>query len=481
MRFSEYYGTKRSSRDTWFDPILDIDTPLFVDPFLVFRSRIPEFKGAHDFVVEFFNVVFKLIATTKGKCTHPNWSKAVSLLHFPEPKEICLGYSDTSIMGRGSGGGISSLLAHALWECVERGIVHISHFEEVSIFRKNLGADRISDAVVNLIRPFIANYTERICSHYGIPTVPVRYSRGQFNCNLYRWDVFDTRLPLNPMVGRGHIMLLPETVLKELPTISPWGFFDYVSSHENHLLRQEFGNHIKSHVKRAEILSIARKVACEHPEAVENYLSWLRSVRPTSYDLERDEKGIVRWHDATQIFCNQNALIFRTPANEQDFIKFIEMLIRQFKMFVEEEGGTELLWDDRGRRPKNEKAAQRLLFGIVKHYCKANNIDLSKETNIARGPVDLKLSNGYEKRALLELKLARNPKLKRGFEKQLPQYLRSEEVTYGFYGIVIYRDSERKKALEIRNLAQKAISSEGFQIKVFLVDATSTKLSASRL
>ena len=37
---------------------------------------------------------------------------------------------------------------------------------------------------------------------------------------------------------------------------------------------------------------------------------------------------------------------------------------------------------------------QAIFFGVADSYCDANNIDLTKEGNNGRGPVDFKLSRG---------------------------------------------------------------------------------------
>lgn len=35
MLFTERFGVTKEDEDTWFDPALHLDTPLFLDPFLV--------------------------------------------------------------------------------------------------------------------------------------------------------------------------------------------------------------------------------------------------------------------------------------------------------------------------------------------------------------------------------------------------------------------------------------------------------------
>jgi hypothetical protein len=39
MRFTEYFAVERDHNDDWFDCELSTDTPLYVDPFLVFEDE----------------------------------------------------------------------------------------------------------------------------------------------------------------------------------------------------------------------------------------------------------------------------------------------------------------------------------------------------------------------------------------------------------------------------------------------------------
>jgi hypothetical protein len=54
MRFSTYAGITHNSGDDWFDPVLTEDTPLYIDPFLVFEDSNPLFSDSHELVIKFF-------------------------------------------------------------------------------------------------------------------------------------------------------------------------------------------------------------------------------------------------------------------------------------------------------------------------------------------------------------------------------------------------------------------------------------------
>ena len=58
MLASSHFGIARTEADEWFDPILDRDTELFVDPFLVFKEASDPWSTAHDEIVAHFNRAF---------------------------------------------------------------------------------------------------------------------------------------------------------------------------------------------------------------------------------------------------------------------------------------------------------------------------------------------------------------------------------------------------------------------------------------
>ena len=136
MRFSELFQLNRTNEDDWFDPILSVDTKLFIDPFLLYEFGQKEFEGSHAEVIAFFNSVFQIIANSAGNPHTSQWQSAQNLLRFPEVEELCLGYTSKGTRGSGSGGGISRQIASALWKAVAAGVVELRHFEEVQRNRK---------------------------------------------------------------------------------------------------------------------------------------------------------------------------------------------------------------------------------------------------------------------------------------------------------------------------------------------------------
>ena len=151
-----------------------------------------------------------------------------------------------------------------------------------------------------------------------------------------------------------------------------------------------------------------------------------------------------------------------------------------YKKYIEDNAGWRLLWNDNGS-PRREEAAQLLLLGIVKHYCKANDIDITREANIGRGPVDFKVSKGYFLRALIEIKLARNTKFWNGLQKQLPKYLEAEDVELGFYLVIVQEEKDLRKISAIRKILADTEKKSNKKINVVIVDARTNPVSASKL
>jgi hypothetical protein len=94
LRFSDEFNITRTANDTWFNPVLTIDTPLFIDPFLLYASEEGHFVGCHQEVIAFFNSVFQMIARSQGDDESIHWQRALGLLRFPEVEEVCLGYTE---------------------------------------------------------------------------------------------------------------------------------------------------------------------------------------------------------------------------------------------------------------------------------------------------------------------------------------------------------------------------------------------------
>ena len=473
MRFSEVFGISRQEADDWFDPILSVDVRLFIDPFLLYAQAQGPFDGSHDEVIAFFDDVFHLVASTNGRSCTPEYRRAVDLLRLPEVGELCLGYTLKGTRGSGSGIVLAKLMAGGMWAAILGGLEKISHFEEIAIFQEGIGADRISDIAAGLLRHRLATYTKAVCERHGVHTSPVRYPRGVYDGMTKRWLPLDACLPTNPYTKRP-VLLVPSLYLKPLPTINADAFWNYCFSNENETLRHQFGDDITANVNKPTIVELARL----HAELCEDYVSRVEQRPAQAYDLEHDGKLAVRWYDAARDYCGSNPRELQVDSIET-FGLVIEQMVQAYRHFVEENSGWRLLWND-NHTPRSEDAAQNLFLGIVKHYCHANDIDISREADIGRGPVDFKVSHGYNYRSLLELKLAKNTKFWAGHSKQLPTYQKAEGTRSGYFLVIVYSDTDANRVADIQAKTAELNRSLDYVITSVIVDARPKK-SASKL
>ncbi|MDE2029199.1 MAG: hypothetical protein KGI97_01405, partial [Alphaproteobacteria bacterium] len=167
-------------------------------------------------------------------------------------------------------------------------------------------------------------------------------------------------------------------------------------------------------------------------------------------------------------------------SNVDEFNIFVSGVIEDFRNFIENNGGWSLLWNE-NETPKREEATQLTFLGIALGLCKFNNVDVSKEVNIGRGPVDFKMSSGYTCRALIEVKLAKNTRFWQGLEKQLPKYMQAEGVKQGRFVVVVLNDQDLEKIADIQERVDAIARQTPYQIKAEIIDARQNPLSASKL
>lgn len=109
----------------------------------------------------------------------------------------------------------------------------------------------------------------------------------------------------------------------------------------------------------------------------------------------------------------------------------------------------------------------RSCFGIADAYCEANNLDLSRESNAGRGPVDFKVSKGYSNRQLLH-----------GLTKQIEAYQNAEKSRVAVY-LVLDVAGPRGRLTSLKNHIRTQRAAGARLPEVLFVDARS-KPSASR-
>lgn len=474
MHASQYFGIERGLDDNWFDPILNADTKLFVDPFLIFKENTGAWADAHDVIVKHFDQAFTLIAEGNLNKKSLAYRKALSLLVFLEPKELCLGYTGSGTAGAGSGHGFAQKIGVAIENAIRRGLIHLRHFEELGIFEIGIGADRISDIACTILKERLIEYTQDVAKHHGIPLDEHKIFASSFDQDRLRWITGIVQLPTNP-ANDSPILLVPKRFLRKLPVLNS---DDWWESWENEQLRTDLNYEVMKNVNKGKIVATAKT----NPGAVRKWIEQKEQEPAEPYDFESDPEGVWKWNRSTKEFVDQHPIHFQEVSSEEEFLNLIRKIIKQFKLFVEEQRGWSLLWDDQKNKEKSEEAVQLLFRGIGEHYCRANNISMDREVNFGRGPVDFKFSRGRKFCAHLEIKKLHNGKFWNGLEDQLPSYMKSDEVNVGWFLAIRYRDGKKwdEKQRQLPGRVAALREQKGLVVNFDVIDARRPD-SASKL
>lgn len=449
------------------DPILNIDTRLFIDPLLLEVSSHKEIsEGARGRYTAHFGKVVKLLRASK-KVDDVAWRAARGLLQFREIRGTCLGYGAGTIRGTGFGARLTEDVLSTAKEIVDLGIDDPDFFALLALFEEGIGPDRISDMVTNIILPDLVAFNARVLSVLHVPSESFEVG-GKI-----------VKLAKNPCESpAGPVIIVPQDILKPLPIAVDWAEVSSCAA-QNASLRQRVNTDVGAiwQAKTAKEKAEFRDIAFSSKQAAMSVLDTIKKVEKAAYDLAGDPKGFLRWLSAAREFAERNPLVLARPAaltiNEVE--KLVDSIVDQFQLLVEEKGLAKELWF-KGKL-RGEKAVQRLFFAVADTYCKANNLDVTPEADSGAGPVDFKFASTYDCRVLVELKLSSNSKLVHGFTTQLEAYKDAEETTRAIYLVVDVGDLDDKDAKLVAVANQRR--AKGLPVsKLVFVDGT-VKASAS--
>jgi len=452
-----------------FDAVLGVDTRLFLDSRLLRKTQIPEFRKSKERITAYFGDVVTLLTASKTSEDRA-WMEARKRLIFRETTGVSIGYGVHSSDGSAVGPVLGLKLLKSAQEVIEMGIRDPEIFELIGLFEEGFGADRLSDMIISIIREDLFSYSQRVTAELNIPdsgTILVKYHGSEY------------KMVRNPINTRKPLVFIPESLLSDLPVASTFDGIDYVVR-VNRELREDINKMIGSSIKQTSKKQL-KEIIFKDAKNINLLLQHYHNASPDPYDLKEDPASQVNWYIAGKIFADRFPVSM--PANPTDLNalnEIVNKIIEQFKKNIELNGANELLWTGKKyhKKVRPERYSQLLFFSTADAYCKANNVDINREPNSGSGPVDFKLSHGYEARVLVELKLSSNKSLVHGYEKQLPTYQESESAHRSVY--VILQVTETAKSVETVLELQKEARNKGEKAPdIILIDAR-LKPSASK-
>jgi hypothetical protein len=196
-----------------------------------------------------------------------------------------------------------------------------------------------------------------------------------------------------------------------------------------------------------------------------------------TYDPNEDILNFYAFRDLLSADLGPFRNTIEAPArpSRQELARIVGEIIEHFRHMVEQNNLWELLWT--AGKPKRERAAQLLFFGIADVFCKANNIDISPETHSGGGPVDFKFSTGYDNRILVEVKRSTGTVV-HGYKKQLEIYKTAARTDAAIF-LIIDVGGMGDKLETIQEVQRQARARGEVASEIVVVDAI-PKESASK-
>lgn len=223
-RLNDYYGIPLLQQEVDFAiPYLGEDIPLYLDPFLLWKSLSQMDRSLHVGLVQNFNALGDMWLKGDESAIH-------MLTEVSECNAVGLGNSASKAghrIGESAAKEILSLFTN-IPQLRENGF---SHFEEIQLLVDKISRDRISDIACNLIGSFLVDYTIQNCQTYGIPmeqtTMPI------FNEQKRCMEVESVALPCDPLT-HAPIWLVPKRWLRRMPWLNPNDYFTnfYKNKHD---------------------------------------------------------------------------------------------------------------------------------------------------------------------------------------------------------------------------------------------------------
>lgn len=217
-RFTEFHNIHIPQYELDFAiPFLNEDIPLYVDPFLIWKSPSLSDKGMHQMIIAAFNYLGYL--TKSGRIDEA----AKQLILASECDEVGLG---TSAARKGQRIGQKCALdVLSLFKNIpfyrDNGF---RHFEEIQLFVDGVGKDRVSDIACNFMKSFLIDYTHQECNRLGIPMQKVNVT-AVYNHDKKEFETVEATLPIHPET-KAPLLLMPKRWLRHVPWINYDSYFE---------------------------------------------------------------------------------------------------------------------------------------------------------------------------------------------------------------------------------------------------------------
>lgn len=485
--FSDYFDVDEDIIDSYGAVNISLinDLPLFIDPFLLFNSDEPEYQKIHQEMIEY------LLFLQKQAEEHPKLTPGMrkAWFSFSEIKQTWLGFSLSGNSGCGMGRefadglhqGLSSIFKDFGSQAITKGI----HMEKLCLISPRIGRDKISDFTTNFAKRYLLEYTEKFAKSYLSSDQCQQFSvsKAYFNWETKTWGARKYYLPVHngdfvlltpkSMLTRDDTFINRNDMIRNLQEIAP-SIPDEALRFELNTYFRDILSKKKKEMSQKEKEYAASSLILQHPELIDYYI---RYKEDTGYEAESVSKEKVE--EAKRLFNSQiselinllnlNTAFYHIAPDSHDEAK---KRVQYLKHVIEDQDGYKLFYSD--GKPIKREADLQVIYRLVWF---GSPLDVNREVNNGRGPVDYKVSFGTKNSTLVEFKLASNSKLKQNLAKQVDIYKAASDTNRAIKVILFFTESEELKLHAVLNELNLTGNSD-----IILIDARSdNKTSASNV
>jgi len=266
-RLTDYHGIHKSQSDLDFAiQFFDEDIPLYLDPFLLWKSPSQQDNALHTTVTNSFNHLNYLVKKKRE-------DEALSILiEISECNEVGLGVSKSRKGTRISKKQAQDIL-NLFKDIPEYSQFGFVHFEIIQLYISGISKDRISDIACNYLKSFLIDYTIEQCKLNGIPIEGVILD----SIYNYKTNMLDRNqkvyLPVNP-ITKQPLVFTPKRWLR----FNTW--INYEDYFQKYCPRDEIFNPNEPE-ERVKVLNYNR----ENYDVIEGYIKYKTK---TSKDCKND-------------------------------------------------------------------------------------------------------------------------------------------------------------------------------------------------
>lgn len=258
-RLSDYYNIPLLQSEVDFAiPFMDEDIPLYVDPFLLWKSPSQMDNMQHLGILQSFNQLGRLYLEGKQEDAIKN------LVFLSECDEVGLGLSK-SRKGRPISEDISREILELFKSIPQVNQYGFKHLEQIQLLVDQVSKDRISDIACSLMKSFLIDYTIEQSLTLGIPIQNVDLFRYDYkSCKVVKENV---KLPVNEEKKQA-VLFVPKRWLRYTPWLN---FDDYF---KNYLIK-DIAKEYDGEKNRIKVLMFNR----ENFDQIERYVSLKEAER----------------------------------------------------------------------------------------------------------------------------------------------------------------------------------------------------------